>query len=387
MGTPADHPWPLRLLSALLLTLCGAVAVFCAQPPPPAPATPNDPLAGAFAPPPQFAADLGEYRSPLRFDDGTAVRTPEDWQRRRAEILRYWHATLGPWPTLLEAPRFEVTGETHRENFIQRRVRVEVAAGRVTEGWLLVPNGRGPFPAVLIPYYEPETSIGLSAQTNRDFARQLTRRGFVTLSIGSPGGDARQPDPGRSGWQPLSFLAYVAANCHTALARLPEVRADQIGIVGHSYGGKWAMFAACLHEPFACAAWSDPGIVFDEARANVNYWEPWYLGADPERATQRQPGLVTTQNPRTGAYAVLRAAGRDLHELQALLAPRPFLVSAGAEDPPSRWQALNHVRAVYELLGVPGRVAMTHREEHTPSAMSNAQLLEFFERFLRPPPR
>ena len=26
---------------------------------------------------------------------------------------------------------------------------------------------------------------------------------------------------------------------------------------------------------------SDPGVVFDETRPNVNYWEPWYLGLDP----------------------------------------------------------------------------------------------------------
>ncbi len=49
------------------------------------------------------------------------------------------------------------------------------------------------FPAVLVPYYEPETSIGTSNHLFRDYAWQLARRGFVTLSIGSPGGDARKP--------------------------------------------------------------------------------------------------------------------------------------------------------------------------------------------------
>ena len=27
----------------------------------------------------------------------------------------------------------------------------------------------------------------------------------------------------------------------------------RIGIVGHSYGGKWALFASCLYDKFACA--------------------------------------------------------------------------------------------------------------------------------------
>jgi len=51
-------------------------------------------------------------------------------------------------------------------------------------------------------------------------------------------------------------------------------KGQRVGIVGRSFGGKWAMFASCLDDKFACAAHSDPGIVFDEKRPNVNYWEP-----------------------------------------------------------------------------------------------------------------
>lgn len=97
--------------------------------------------------------------------------------------------------------------------------------------------------------------------------------------------------------QPLSFHAYEAANCRDLLASLPAVDPARIGIVGHSYGGKWAMFAACLYDGFACAAWSDPGIVFDEKRPNVNYWEPWYLGFDPASSKQRERGIPNEKNP------------------------------------------------------------------------------------------
>jgi len=53
---------------------------------------------------------------------------------------------------------------------------------------------------------------------------------------------------GEAAFQPLSALGYAAANCHTILADLPEVDSERIGIMGHSYGGKWAMFASCLFE-------------------------------------------------------------------------------------------------------------------------------------------
>jgi dienelactone hydrolase len=339
-------------------------------------------IAPFFQPPPAFAGKLGQYRSPLLFDDGTPVRTATDWPRRRREILDTWQGLMGPWPAVLEKPKIEILKQSRRENFTQYRVRVEIAAGQTGEGWLLVPDGARPFPAVLVVYYEPETSIGLKPdQPLRDFGLQLTRRGFVTFSIGTPGGDSRKPDQGKAQCQPLSFHAYVAANCWQALANRPDVDATRIGVVGHSYGGKWAMFAAALWEKFAAVAVSDPGIVFDENRSNVNYWEPWYLGLDPDKPRPKA-GIPSDANPRTGAYKKMIETGRDLHELHALIAPRPFLVSGGAEDQPARWEALNHAVAVNRLLGRTNRVAMTNRAGHTPTEESNGQLYAFFEHFL-----
>lgn len=334
-----------------------------------------------FRPPAEFADQLGSFASPLKFYDGRPVKSAADWPQRRQEILDRWHGLLGPWPPLIAQPRIERLETTRRETFTQHRVAVEVAPGQSLAGYLLMPDGPGPFPAVVVPFYDPETSVGLKGEL-RDFARQLTRRGFVSLSIGSPGGDARKPDLGTARCQPLSFLGYIAANCFNALATIPEVDARRIGIVGHSYGGKWAMFGSCFYEKFACAVWSDPGIVFDEARPSVNYWEPWYLGLDAGRT--RKPGLITPESPRTGAYVKLIEQGRDLHELHALMAPRPLLVSGGSEDFPARWVALNHSIAVNRLLGYEHRVAMTNRPLHPPTAESNDQIYSFFEHFLRP---
>jgi len=340
-------------------------------------------LAPYFEPPAQFAGRFGHYRSPLVFDNGQPVKTPADWQRRRAEILAYWHRTMGPWPALLEKPAVHVLDSRRRENFTQQRLRIQISAGQSGEGYLLIPDGSGPMPAVLVVFYEPLTSIGLNTDqryARLDFALQLTRRGFVTLSIGSPG-SAREPQTDGAACQPLSFHAYVAANCHTALTAMPQVDARRIGVMGHSYGGKWAMFASCLYEKFAAAVWSDPGIVFDETRPNVNYWEPWYLGLD--KLARRRPGVPTPENPRTGAYKVLVESGRDLHELHALMAPRPFLVSGGSEDPPERWLALNHSVEVNRLLGYSARVGMTNRPSHAPTEESNEAICLFFEWFLK----
>ncbi len=338
-------------------------------------------LAPFFHPPDDLAKDFGDYKSPLKFDDGTPVKDAADWPKRRREILTKWHDLMGAWPAPIEKPKIEYLEKEQREGITQHHVRIEVAPKVTTDdAYLLLPEGKGPFPAVVVVFYEAKTGIGRGKADQLDFAFQLAKRGFVALSLG---GDPNTyyPDKATCRIQPLSFHAYEAANCYNLLASLEQVDPKRVGIVGHSYGGKWAMFASCLYDKFACAAWSDPGIVFDEKRPNVNYWEPWYLGF--EKGRERKPGVVTDENPRTGPYKKMVAAGRDLHELHAMMAPRPFLVSGGSEDLAERWKALNHTVAVNALLGYKNRVALTTRKGHSPTPESNEQLYAFFEYFLK----
>lgn len=343
-----------------------------------------------FRIPAALEGDFGNYRSPLVFENGTRVQTADEWRRRRAEIRSQWMDWMGAWPPVLPSPAWKVLSETQEDGYRRQRIEMQIAEDQLGEGWLLIPsapeaNGPARRPAVLVVYYDPDTSIGVNPrQPHRDFALQLVRRGFVTLSLGTPGGDAYKPSLGQATCQPLSFHAYVAANAWQALARLPEVDPQRIGVTGHSYGGKWALFAGALWEPFAAVAVSDPGIVFDEARPSINYWEPWYLGREASSRPTRQPGLPTPDNPSTGAYRTIVSGGHDLHEIHALLAPRPFLVSGGSEDPVERWRPLQHLVAINHVLGHSHRVAMTNRPEHDPNPESNAVLVSFFVNFLNP---
>lgn len=339
-----------------------------------------------FAPPVEFQGRLGEFRPLLKFDDGRPVRTAADWYQRRQEILRYWHRRMGPWPQLLDKPALRYLASEHVDNHTRHKVNVEVAPRVYRDAYLLVPDGQGPFPAVLVVYYDARTGAGVIRKRGallRAFGYDLARRGFVALCVGDPGVLRSADSPVDADMQPISYLAYCAANCANLLANLPEVDAERIGVVGHSFGGKWALMASCLYERFACACWSDAGVVWDEQEPNTNWWEPWYLGFDPDH--KRAKGVITSDNPRTGAYRQLVEQGHDLHELHALMAPRPFLVSGGAFDPPRQWIALNHTIAVNDLLGCKDRVAMTSRSSHEPTAESNEQMYRFFERFLKHP--
>jgi len=344
-------------------------------------------LAPYFVPPAEFAGDFGQYRSVLRFDDGSPVASADDWRLRRSEILETWHSRMGRWPAFVQDHEVEVLATKKLPDGItQKKIRFRWTPNEFTTAYLLIPKGKSKRPAVITVYYEPETAIG-EGKPLRDFAIQLARRGFVALSIGTAETTRNHtyavywPDRETATVQPLSMLGCAAANAWHLLANQPEVDAERIGIVGHSYGGKWAMFASCLFDKFACAVWSDPGIVFD-TRPSVNYWEPWYLGYEPP--PWRQRGIITEKNPGGGLYPALLKEGLDLHELHALMAPRPFLVSGGSEDPPRRWQALNRTIEVNNLLGVTNRVAMSNRPKHSPTKESNEVIYEFFEHFLKP---
>jgi hypothetical protein len=338
-------------------------------------------LAPYFSPPSQIGQDMGDFRSPLLFESGERVADKADWPGRRKEILEKWHHTMGAWPPIIEHPAVEYLDSARRGPIIQRHVKIEVAPGWTREAYLLVPEAKGPLPAALVVYYDPETGVGLGTVKMRDFAYQLAKRGFVTLSVGSPYDSNYYPSKDSATLQPLSMLAYMSANCYEMLADLPYVDAKRVGVVGHSYGGKWAMFSSCLYDKFALGVWSDGGVVFDETRENVNYWEPWYLGY--EKGTWRQEGIPTKTNGRTGAYRDMIANKMDLVELHALMAPRPFLVSGGSEDQVGRWRALNHAVEVNRFLGYENRVAMHNRPAHGPTEESNEVIYQFFEFFLK----
>jgi hypothetical protein len=80
-------------------------------------------LEAQYAPPLEFADDFGDYRSPLRFEDGDAVESSADWAQRRDEILSDWHGLMGAWPEVITEPEVEILTSEQREDFTQHQVR------------------------------------------------------------------------------------------------------------------------------------------------------------------------------------------------------------------------------------------------------------------------
>ena len=127
-----DGRSPRRLVRRFLATACliGSALAACAA----ENADRWAEIAPFIRPPPEYAGKLGAYVSPLKFYDGRPVSSPKEWPARRAEILKYWHEQMGPWPELLPRPKLEIDETQRRGDVTQHHVNIEVAPGVMQSG-------------------------------------------------------------------------------------------------------------------------------------------------------------------------------------------------------------------------------------------------------------
>jgi len=174
---------------------------------------------------------------------------------------------------------------------------------------------------------QPDSGAGLS-------------RGIIGLTSG---GKPRQPD----GWGVLAAWSWGLSRAMDYFQRDKSVDATRIGIEGHSRWGKEALLAAALDQRWA--------IVYSSCSGQC--------GA---KLSRRNWGETVDNVAGEGEYHwmagnFLKYAGNwndmpvDAHELIALVAPRPILITGGTSDqwsdPHGEFLAAAAAGPVYRLLG------------------------------------
>ncbi len=168
---------------------------------------------------------------------------------------------LGP------VPRFslgvvEVGEETHCDGFVRRRVAYDVPSGRASAFVCIPDRLREAAPLVYCHHQHAgqfdlgkSEVVGLRGDPDQAYAAELARRGFITIAADSIGFEDRNWADGQNlGWFELSSRlvrgrTLLADELHEiSLAidyglSLPEVRDDAVGFIGHSFGGRVALWA------------------------------------------------------------------------------------------------------------------------------------------------
>jgi dienelactone hydrolase len=235
---------------------------------------------------------------------------------------------------IASAPGFDTGGRDEERGHLGRAIRYPSPDGDSIPAQLLTPPGDGPFPAVLVHHQHnsqhwlgKSEPAGLAGDPLQAFGPALARRGVVVLAPDSIGFEDRRrhahgveasPSDGPRHHNELTYrllagdtlMSKVLADSALAvslLRGLPEVDAERIGMLGHSYGGNTVLFHAPLDDRvhFACAS-----------GAAASYRARMAAGTGIQLA-EVIPGFLERF---------------ELHDLVACMAPRPLLLVSASGD-------------------------------------------------------
>ncbi|MCA9067697.1 MAG: dienelactone hydrolase family protein [Planctomycetaceae bacterium] len=313
--------------------------------------------------------------------DGSPIRTPEQWQTHRQELVKTWTRILGklqPSPAdekwFGDATKVEIQETTEKEGYTRIKLTIPVEKDFHQPHLLLIPKGQGagPFPAVIAwtstspDYQKPEEWWGA----------WLARRGFVVLTGWS---HIRNYREGRSyrtqvneavydrlgRWLPLAKMVHDVQREVAFLKSRPDVDVTRIGFIGFSLSAKTALYVAAFAPEISTTVSIDPHIAIHGA---TNYGDPWYLDWKRPFDDIHTPDYPV-KNLQNTVWSLLDADPtrpgfeRNHHELMALCAPRALMVIGCSTDQESATHSddrqsagyVHRAKEVYDLLEIPER--------------------------------
>jgi dienelactone hydrolase len=307
---------------------------------------------------------------PLKNASGGTVSLSEWKSSRRGEILDLFRQHVyGRSPARPTSEHFKVAREDKAAlggKATRRDTDITIAnAGREFTFRLTIflPNAaKKPVPVFLLLNHRGT----VDSQVNLPFfpVDQILARGYaaagVTLITISPdnkdkwregiinfydGPDEKSTDA----WRTIAAWAWSGQRAMDYLETDKDVNAKRVAVVGHSRGGKTALWCAAQDERFAMAVSSSSGEsgaalarrYEGETIAKINQGFPYWFATNYKQYNDREDSLPV-----------------DQHELIALIAPRLVYVSScetdAWADPPGEFLACVRATPVFHLYGVKG---------------------------------
>lgn len=325
------------------------------------------------------------------------------WKAQARHVLAECMQNLQPAP---KAYTMEVTDREQRDGYEARKIRFNLSEWSRVPAYLLVPEGKGPFPAIVLlhdhgahfsigkekmvrPFHvAPEVMEDADQWTSQCYDGQyvgdyLARHGYVVLAVdalfwgerGRKEGtsyDAQQALASNFLQMGASWGAFINVDDMRSaefLASLPFVDKERVGSLGFSMGAYRSWMLAALT---------------DVVRASASIC--WM------NTTEHLMTLTNNQNKGGSAYAMLIPALRrylDYPHVASIACPKPTLFFNGTRDKlfpiEGVRDAYREMEAVWKSQGASDRlVTKLWDEKHFFNKEMQKETLEFFDRWLQP---
>ena len=304
-------------------------------------------------------ADLGQ---------GPPITEIAQWVAKRQLIKDKWLTDLlGAFPAKVPLDIRE-RGTIEYAAYTQKQIDYATEVGDRVNAYLLLPKPLGKdLPAVMAlnptSIHGAASVVGLAEKEEWWYARELVRRGFVVLAPDIltegeriyPGREAHDSRPfyeSHGNWSMMGKMLWDHMRGVDVLQSLAFVDPKRIGALGWSLGAHNTAFLAAFDDRVAAAV-TDGGMYMIAGDSNPFRW-------CRQQDTSDTGVAQFFGMPKMRSYLESGNVPFDLHEIQALLAPRPYLDmnSVMAED---NWRggvaAARKVGRVYQLYGKPDHFA------------------------------
>jgi hypothetical protein len=327
-----------------------------------------------FPPDPEMPAYT--LPDPLVAVDGRKISTAEEWKMiRRPEVLElfrkhvYGRVPLTPYEKTFKVVKTDPAAMDGAATL--KQVAITIARGSrslVINVVLFVPNkGPKPAPAFLLICNRGVENIDPTRQKKSEFwpAEEAVARGYAIAAFHNAEVDPDKHDGFKDGihglldegerpvdaWGTIAAWAWGASRVMDYFETDPDIARDRVAVIGHSRGGKTALWAGAQDERFGLVISNDSGCTGaslsrrrfkgKEQVARINQGFPhWFCET------------YKTYGDREEALPV------DQHLLIALIAPRAVAVGSASQDlwadPRGEFLSLVHADPVYKLLGRSG---------------------------------
>ena len=349
---------------------------------------------------------LGKMPDPFRRPDGTRM-TAEKWYENRAALRDFVvDMEFGGMPPRPEVVRFDRLSGGAKIQRGGTAIIYKVTAGTKERQLsflleLYIPYVPGKAESAYAPFAEDEkypvlmTGDGCYLTLESDTIAEARKRGYIVARFNRlefaadvPGvrtGGLYDIYPDYPDFTAISAWAWGYMTCMDVFEQLSFVDVNEVGITGHSRGGKTVMLAAVMDERIKYTCPNNSGC----------------HGAVSHRCSVTEQGEKKKRSERLGDMLVAFPhwmglkltpyAGReqdlpyDMHYFGALIAPRYYLQCEGLQDywinPVGAWQNLCAVKACYRRLGCEDHAAGWFRPgEHRHELPDFTEFMNFMDR-------